>query len=115
MIVYHGCRAWFDHPSTARQRALAPKFLAGDFTDVTGWGDLYVTDTFERAARYANAQATRTVSAEYQELQHGAVVVVIDTDEAVQWRTRDASHPTLDTCESTIRAGRIVDIVRSTL
>lgn len=75
------------------------------------WYGLYVTDTAERATRYANAQATRTVDAQATTLAPHAAVVVMETDENIIWRRRDDNHHTLDTCETVIKTWRIVDMI----
>src|SRR5437763_8878929 len=81
------------------------KLVSGDFTAQLG---LYVTESFALAARYANSQADRAVHAETHLWRRCAVVVEIETDEAVRWQRRSADHATLDVCEALIRRGRVV-------
>jgi hypothetical protein len=55
-------------------------------------GSLDVTDTFERAARYANAQVTRNPSLAYAELQPGAAVVKIKVPRPIEWINRGTNY-----------------------
>lgn len=94
--VYHG---------TTPHAVLA--LLPGSSDRFGGW--LPVTDTRERALRYANAQRTRVVEAEYgRPLAPNAIVLTLETDEAITWRRRDEGHGSLDQCEATIRSWRVV-------
>jgi len=55
------------------------------------------------AARYANAQASRTVDPEATQLiTERATVVEIKTSEEVNWRKRPSGHNSLDICETSI-------------
>jgi hypothetical protein len=69
-----------------------------------------VTDTFERAARYANAQATETVRSDAFELGEGAAVIELRAADDVKWHFRPENHNTLDQCEATITTWEIVSI-----
>ena len=89
MKVYHGCQ--IDN---------LPKLLTGKSNR---FGGLYVTCSFELAARYANAQASRTVDpAAISLVAERATVVEIETTEEVNWRKRPADHNSLDICEDSI-------------
>ena len=81
----------------------------GDFSKI--WPGLNVTNTFARAATYANAQATWYVDPDATSIKHkNAVVVEIEVDESPRWQRREESHNTLDKCEAIIKRGRIVKI-----
>ncbi len=70
---------------------------------------LYVTETRALAVRYAAAQATRTVDPDVTALPAGAVVLTIETREPVAWSRQDPQRAaSLDLCETTIAAGRLV-------
>lgn len=97
MNVYHGS-------TTAK----ALSVMSGDYRRI--YPGLYVTDTPERAARYANSQASGVVTRESHPLRPHAVVVTIETDEPVSWRRRPEEHPSLDQCEDTITRGRVVAV-----
>jgi len=64
-----------------------------------GTNEIFVTDTFERAARYANAQTSGTVDPDATELMNGVILEIEPTSE-VQWHRRPENHPTLDICEA---------------
>lgn len=73
------------------------------------WSVLYVTDSIERAARYANAQATRGVDPAASTVREHAAIVTIETDQEPRWLRRQ--NPTsLDECEAIIETGRIVSV-----
>ena len=61
--------------------------------------EIFVTDTFEHAARYANAQTSGTVDPDATELKSGVVLEIEPTSELV-WHKRPENHSTLDVCES---------------
>lgn len=62
---------------------------------------IYVTDTAERAIRYANAQATGTVDANLrQKLAEGAVILEVECQP--HWLRRPESHNSLDHCEDVV-------------
>ena len=69
--------------------------------------ELYVTDTPDRAARYANAQATEHVSTAYERPAPGTAILEIES-ELLSWSVRGKDHNTLDTCEAVTRNYRIV-------
>lgn len=96
MRVYHGTTTW-------KMQSL----LSGDFSR---WPGLFVTDTRERAARYANSQAQQEVTQQTFPLAPCAVVVAIEVKEQVKWLRRPESHSTLDICEAIIQRGRIVEM-----
>jgi hypothetical protein len=86
MLVYHG--------------AAIGNLLRESFGDV----ELYVTDTPERAVRYANAQATWEVNpAMDQDLANGAAVLEIEVSESPSWSYRSENHLSLEQCEATVR------------
>lgn len=103
MRVYHGTKA--------TKVSLIATFTS-DFTKAPGghWTGLDVTDTFERARDYANAQASGEVRRGTTELVERAVVIALETDDEVRWSRRPTNHHTLDTCESTIQHGRVVEL-----
>ena len=70
---------------------------------------IYVTDTAERATRYANAQATGRVSKEFSALAENAALLEIETSN-VKFITRPAGHNTLDDCEAWVTGWRIVRV-----
>jgi phosphotransacetylase len=72
---------------------------------------IWVTDTFERAARYANAQATGVVCEnETSTLAEGAVVFEVET--SVRFTRRNENHGTLDVCEAETNS---FEIIRATV
>jgi len=71
---------------------------------------LFVTDTPERAARYANAQATGMVKVDVFELGVGAAIIELETSEEIKWYRRSENHSSLDQCEATIETFEIVSI-----
>lgn len=71
---------------------------------------IYVTDTAERAARYANAQATGRVSKEFSALAENAALLEIETANDVKFITRPAEHNTLDDSEARVTGWRIVRV-----
>lgn len=97
MIAYHGCSI---------------TNLIGLVFKSNGW-NLYVTDTAERATRYANAQATGSVSKSYDRLAEGAAVVEVECDDDGFIR-RPESHSTLDTAETIARNWRITRVILRT-
>lgn len=99
MEVYHGSTTW-------KVGSLA----AGIQVKL---GRLYVTDSPERAARYANSQADEAVTRHTFPLREHAVVLTIETSETPRWLRRPENHGSLDQCEATISQGRVVaaDIV----
>lgn len=78
---------------------------------------LWVTDTAERAARYANARATREVDFDATSLKKHAAILVVEVESA-RWSVRQhnaskSRATSLDQCEALIRentALRIVDV-----
>jgi len=96
MKVYHGTTTWKMH-----------SLVSGDFSK-NGLG-LFVTDTFERAACYANTQASREVTQQALPLHPCAVVVEIEVGD-VKWLRRTANHGTLDTCEAVVKRGRLTEV-----
>lgn len=95
MIVYHGTAAWN-----------VPGLLSGQSAQLSR---LYVTESAELAQRYADAQASREVSAEVRRVA-GSAVLTLETDEAVRWLRRPADHGTLDVAEAAISAWRVVAV-----
>lgn len=93
--VYHGTRI-----------SNIKKLMSG----VASFPGLYVTENEALAARYANAQATGIVSAEFGPLAEHAAVVTLETNQEVDWRRRAHAHTSLDVCEATIKTWRIVAI-----
>ena len=67
---------------------------------------LYVTDSRDHALRYANAQATGVVSADYGEQQQNSVILSISCDDA-KWINRGESHNTLDATEAIVTSWKI--------
>ncbi len=96
MKVYHGTTTWKMH-----------SLLSSDFSR---WPGLFVTDTQERAANYANSQARQEVTQQTLPLVECAVVIAIEVDEEVKWLRRPESHDTLDKCEAIIQRGHIVEM-----
>ena len=76
---------------------------------MTPRGSLYVTDTPDRAARYANASASGKVSKNYESLREGAAIAEIETA-PVEWMRRPVSHPTLDECEAMASEWRVTRV-----
>ena len=98
MKVFHGSTTYKVH-----------SLVSGDFSKI--WPGLNVTDSFERAATYANAQASWYVDPNATVLVHkSSVVVEIEIDELPRWQRRPESHNTLDKCEAIIKRGKIVKI-----
>lgn len=97
MRVYHGTTTW----------KMASLF-SGDFSK--RFPGLFVTDTFERAARYANSQSAQKVTTRTLPLSSCAVVVSIETDDPLHWLRRSEDHPSLDQCEALIQHGEIVEV-----
>lgn len=62
---------------------------------------MYVTDTPNNAIRYANAQATGVVSAEYG--PQAANTVLLEVECKPNFLRRSSDHHTLDVCESFVR------------
>lgn len=96
MIVYHGTATWN-----------VPGLLSGQSTQPPR---LYVTESAELAQRYADARASREVSAEVRRVA-GSAVVTLETDETVTWMRRPAKHNTLDVAEAAISAWRVISVV----
>lgn len=97
MLVYHGTRI-----------GDVENLFSGDYK---GWfPGLYVTDTRNRAANYAAARATGKIRKGITELPQHAAIATIETTEAVEWRYRPESHPSLDMCENTIKSGKVVAV-----
>ena len=72
-----------------------------------GEATIYVTDMYQRAVRYANAQATGTVNTNmHQELAENAVVLEIEANP--KWLRRDENHSSLDVCEACVSDYRII-------
>lgn len=72
-------------------------------------GTIFVTDTRERAVRYANAQATGVVSPSLtQELAEGGVILSIECSPT--FIRRPDSHTTLDVCEAITNEFRVVAV-----
>jgi hypothetical protein len=68
---------------------------------------IYITDTFQRAVRYANAQATGTVNPDMnQELAENAMVLEIEA--SPHWKRRPDKHTSLDTCEDVVKSFSII-------
>jgi hypothetical protein len=95
MVVYHGCASWN-----------VEKLISGKSARLS----LFVTDTVEHAARYANAQATEEVSAKFQDLKSWACIVELETEDPIEWSRRSNNHNTLDTCETTIRHWQVKSV-----
>jgi hypothetical protein len=91
--VYHGCRL-SDAVRLVRD-GIRPR---PDGLSVW-WSGLCVTDTLQRAARYANARATGRVDKAVTRLMPHAAVVVIETTEEPRWWRRPEDHPSLDQAE----------------
>ena len=72
---------------------------------------IYVTDTYERAMAYANAQATGVVVEEVEQQAEGTIILELEVPERQWWR-RSNDHPTLDKCELYFRSDD-VKIVRA--
>jgi hypothetical protein len=69
--------------------------------------EMFVTDTVERATRYANAQATGVVNADMnQDIAEGAIVLFVECEP--RWFNRSEDHTSLDVCEAWIKEYRIV-------
>jgi hypothetical protein len=100
MRVYHGSVTW---------EMLSLVQVNGDFASHRS-GCLYVTDTFEQAARYANSRATQVVTLHALPLSRCAVVFTLEVDQSVRWYRRPEDHPTLDQCEGIITRGTIVEV-----
>ena len=66
--------------------------------------DIFVTDSEAKAARYANAQATGRVSADYTGLAEGAAVLTVETESEPRW-IRRANAQSLDECEAWLLDG----------
>ena len=97
MIVYHGTII-----------SNLQKLLSGVSQEYPG---LYVTDTYDRAKRYANAQAEGIVNPAFNSLKPGAVLVELETEESIAWRRRPDDHDTLDQCEDTITTWNVKRII----
>lgn len=69
---------------------------------------LYVTESAALAQRYADAQATREVSAAPR-YAAGSVVFALSTVDEVVWRRRGVAA-TLDVCETTIKNWQIESV-----
>ena len=70
---------------------------------------LYVTDTRERAARYANAQATGIVDPNATELgEHGAIVA-LEIPDNTKWMRRSCGS-SLDEVETWIKHAEIISV-----
>ena len=68
--------------------------------------DIYVTDTFARATRYANAQAGEVVSLSLdQEQAEGTAILEVECN--VQFRRRPESHQSLDHAEAVARRFKV--------
>ncbi len=106
-VVYHGTTLW-GLPKLLDSLTTGQLKRSGN---VTG---LWVTDRPELAARYANAQVTRTVSSSLAPLQPGAVVVEIATTGPVKWFKRGLGYQgSLDAIEADIKQGRPLTIEAS--
>lgn len=108
--VWHGTTLdseWYPYSKTWKGGVLG-------FLDRTGGGDtglLYVTNTPKRAARYGNAQATKTVSKAATKLGPRAAVVELAVPKSsIKWLKRPESHPTLDQVEDAVKEWRILAI-----
>lgn len=100
-VVYHGTTTWKMHSLMK---------CGGDFWK--RFPGLFVTDTQDRASRYANAQASHyeNISHEFLPLRACAVICVIETEDEIKWIRRPTSHPSLDHCETIIQHGKIVEM-----
>jgi len=94
MKVYHGCKI----KDIQDLKTGASKRFPG----------LFVTDIFERALNYASSKASGVVGY-YSEFAEGAVVAELETLEPVNWLRRE-SPSSLDECETTITAWRVVKL-----
>lgn len=92
-----------------------PKFLAAIAAARDGGrtATVYVTDTAEDAARYANAQATRIVDADATAIGPHAAVLAFTLAGEPRWMRRPETHWTLDVCEAVINLSAVehVEIV----
>lgn len=70
---------------------------------------LCVTDTPERAARYANAQATGEVDPDATELLPGAAVVELEIPETA-WGGHGGAGASLDEVEAWVTEGKVVGV-----
>lgn len=98
-IVYHGC-------AIRNAAKLATAIREGR---VTGLNALYVTDTSERAARYANAQASGEVSVDATTPGEHTAIFVLRATAPVRWRTR-TSGASLDEREGLVQNPEILEI-----
>ena len=92
--VFHGTAVWN-----------LPRLLRGN----DSFMGLYVTDTPQRAQRYADAQTSREVSADIRALPD-SVIVELHTPEEITWSRRPEDHPTLDKAEAAIKSWDIANV-----
>lgn len=96
--VFHGTLVWEVWP-----------LLGANFGAMPYVG-LCITDTAERAAKYANSRATGIVTRAGLPLKPHAAICVIETDEEISWIRRPEEYPNLNQCESCIISGRVVGV-----
>ncbi len=99
MIAYHGCSFW-----NARKLAQAIS------TNKIHFPGIFVTDTKEHAARYANAQVSGTVDPNATALKPDAAIVTLEIPDDTEWLHRPENHRTLDVCEACVQTARVVNI-----
>lgn len=104
MLVYHGTAIW-------RMPGLLRALIARKLKKPGCPDGLYVTDTPERASRYANAQASGVVDPDATELREHAAVVAVAVASPLVWSRR--SHPaSLDVCEADLHSDHDYRVVR---
>jgi len=99
MIAYHGASI-----------SNANRLVAAIRNNSIRQPGFYVTDSAERAARYANAQATGIVDPDAISLCEHAAVVALEIPDNTRWLRRTVSHDTLDTCEALVYQARVISI-----
>lgn len=77
-----------------------------------GWAGLDVTDTPERAWRYANAQATGVVDPCATSPAEAAAIVEIDVADDLRWIRRPENHPSLDQAEALLEDRHTYKVAR---
>jgi hypothetical protein len=68
--------------------------------------DTWITDTFLRAAAYANAKAGHAVS-KATNLKEHAAVIAYRPQIKIQWFRRPEDHGTLDVCEDCVPGNKL--------
>lgn len=108
IVVFHGTA----YSRVAGLAASLDQCADGRPLTQKSWMGLYVTDRPELARRYANAQATGEVSAEFVALTAGAAVVGIAVPaDSLTWSERGLDYQgSLDAIEATIKTGRLVSV-----